>query len=301
MKRKKILAILFSITVMLFLSVLATTQAQAQFNTFGGRAISVNATIGGVNAILNDTGPLPATGGFITRSLESGNLFGGALTTGLLDATTQAGGDQSRSQAIVANLNLNVGGNIITSDLVPASSQCTCPENGGPPVCEGGVLIANGLRINGVVIPIAGVNQMVNLPGGGSVVINEHIRTGAGNTASLTVNGVHVIIPAVADVIISSAHSDIVCGTASAPVSVSGRVLTSTGRGVYNAIVTLTNSSGEVRSTITNPFGYYRFVGVAAGQTYTVRVRSKRYTFAPQIISPNNELTELNFVAKQQS
>ena len=301
MKRKNFLSTLLSITAMLFFSVLATTQAQAQFNTFGGRAISVNATIGGVNAILNDTGPLPATGGFITRSLESGNLFGGALTTGLLDATTQAGGDQSRSQAIVANLNLNVGGNTITSDLVPASSQCTCPENGGPPVCEGGVLIANGLRINGVVIPIAGVNQMVNLPGGGSVVINEHIRTGAGNTASLTVNGVHVIIPAVADVIISSAHSDIVCGTASAPVSVSGRVLTSTGRGVYNAIVTLTNSSGEVRSTITNPFGFYRFVAVRVGETYTVRVRSKRYNFMPQVISPNNELTELNFVAKQSS
>ena len=298
MKLKKFLSMLLSITAMFFLSVLATTQAQAQTNTFSGRAISINATIAEVNATLNDTGPLPATGGFITRSLESSNLFGGTLTTGALDATTQGTFDQSRSQAIVQGLNLTVGGNVFTADLVPVSSQCTCIES-GPPVCDGGVMIDN-LRINGVFIVIAGVNQTISLAGGGTVVINEQTRTGSGNMASLTVNGVHVRVPGEADIIISSAHSDIVCGTATAPVSVSGRVLTSTGRGVYNAMVTLTNSSGEVRTAITNPFGYYRFVEVAVGETYTLRVRSKRYTFTPQVISPNNEITELNFVAKQQ-
>jgi len=186
--------------------------------TFSGRATSVNATLAGINATLNDTGSLPAAGSFITRSLASGNVLGGALTTGLLDAITQGAGDQSRSQAIVANLNLNVGGNTITSDLVPASSQCTC-TTGESPVCDGGVMIAN-LRINGVFIPIAGVNQTVNLAGGGTVVINEHIRTGAGNAASLTVNGVRVSIPpliagtpAVANVILAAARSEISCGT----------------------------------------------------------------------------------------
>jgi len=186
--------------------------------TFSGRATSVNATLAGINATLNDTGSLPAAGGFITRSLASGNVLGGALTTGILDAITQGAGDQSRSQAIVANLNLNVGGNTITSDLVPASSQCTCTTS-GPPECDGGVMIAN-LRINGVFIPIAGVNQTVNLSGGGTVVINEHIRTGAGNAVSLTVNGVRVSIPpliagtpAVANVILAAARSEISCGT----------------------------------------------------------------------------------------
>ncbi|MBA4121828.1 MAG: hypothetical protein H0X72_05110 [Acidobacteria bacterium] len=56
-------------------------------------------------------------------------------------------------------------------------------------------------------------NQTVNLPGGGTVIINEQIRTGSGNSASITANGLHIIIPGVADVIISSAHSDISCGT----------------------------------------------------------------------------------------
>jgi hypothetical protein len=76
------------------------------------------------------------------------------------------------------------------------------------------------LRINGVQIPIAGVNQTVNLPGGGFVIINEQISTGSGNVGSLTVNGVRIFIPPVipgtppvADVILAQAHSDIVCAT----------------------------------------------------------------------------------------
>ena len=187
-------------------------------NTFSGRATSVNATIAGVNAILNDTGALPVAGGFITRSLLSGNLFGGALTTGELEATTQGAGDQSRSQAVVANLNLNVGGNTFTSDILSEGSQCTCTANG--PVCEGGLF--GNLRINGVVIAITGQpNQTVNLSGGGTVIINEQIRTGAGNAASLTANGVRVSIPddplvagdQGANVILSSAHLYISCAT----------------------------------------------------------------------------------------
>jgi hypothetical protein len=177
-------------------------------NTFSGRATAVNATIAGINATLVDTGPLPAAGGFITRSLVSANVLSGALTTGLLTATTQGAGDQSRSQATTETLNLLVGGNIITSDIVAESSQCTCTASG--PICEGSIL-AN-LRINGVNVAITGQpNQVVNLVGGGTIVINEQILTGSGNTAAITANGLHVRIPGVADVIISSAHSDIVC------------------------------------------------------------------------------------------
>ncbi len=184
--------------------------------TFSGRATSINATIAGVNAILNDTGPLPATGGFIRRQLVSASLFGGALTTGELDATTQGGGIQSRSQAIVADLNLLVGGITFNSDILAESSQCTCTAGG--PVCEGGLF--GNLLINGVTVAITGQpNQRVNLAGGGFVIINEQILTGSGNSAAITANGLHIVIPsltpgtpAVADVIISSAHSDINCG-----------------------------------------------------------------------------------------
>ncbi len=186
-------------------------------NTFSGRATAVNANIAGINATLVDTGELPASGGIITATpLLSANVLGGALTTGALFAETQGAGDQSRSQATVASLNLEVGGNTITAGIVSESSQCTCTANG--PVCAGSAQIGT-LVINGTPIAITGEpNQRVNLPGGGYVVINEQILTGSGNTKAITANGLHVFIPPlipgaapVADVIISSAHSDIVC------------------------------------------------------------------------------------------
>jgi glutamate synthase domain-containing protein 3 len=77
-------------------------------------------------------------------------------------------------------------------------------------VCEGSLF--GNLRINGVTIAITGQpNQVVNLVGGGTIVINEQTVTGTGNFRAITANGLHVRIPGVADVIISSAHSDIVC------------------------------------------------------------------------------------------
>ncbi len=179
-------------------------------NTFSGRATAFNATIAGINATLVDTGPLPAAGGFITGSLLSANVLGGALVTGLLSATTQGAEDQSRSQATVENFVLNVGGNTITGVLVATSSQCACTAGG--PICEGGVMIAV-LRINGVLIAISGVNQTIPLPGGGFVVINEQTPSGSGNFRAITVNGVRVVIPGVSDVILASASSDITCGT----------------------------------------------------------------------------------------
>lgn len=85
-----------------------------------------------------------------------------------------------------------------------------------------------------------------------------------------------------------------------ATATVSGRVLSANGRGIYNA--TLRLSGGNLVGTKyaqTNPFGYYRFQDLDVGQTYVLSVGSKRYTFAnpTRIISLNEELTDANFMA----
>jgi hypothetical protein len=86
--------------------------------------------------------------------------------------------------------------------------------------------------------------------------------------------------------------------TASA-VSVSGRILTSDGLGLTNARVILTDSNGNSRTVSTGSFGFYRFDNVAAGQIYVVNIGSKRFTFAPQVISVFDNITELNFTANE--
>jgi len=70
-----------------------------------------------------------------------------------------------------------------------------------------------------------------------------------------------------------------VTGTTAATVSVGGRVMTMSGRGIMNMRLSLTDSSGEVRTTTTTSFGYYRFDAVQAGETYILSAVGKHYTF----------------------
>ena len=84
-----------------------------------------------------------------------------------------------------------------------------------------------------------------------------------------------------------------------AQVSVSGRVITSGGSGLRNASVILTDANGNSRTVVTGSFGYFRFDAVPAGETYVVSVVSKRYQFAAQVVTINEELSELNFTAME--
>jgi hypothetical protein len=83
----------------------------------------------------------------------------------------------------------------------------------------------------------------------------------------------------------------------SVSVTLSGRVMTASGRGVFNARVSMTDSTGTVREAISSPFGYYRFSNVASGSSYTVGVKSKAYTFTPRTMTVNDNLTDVNFTA----
>jgi hypothetical protein len=83
----------------------------------------------------------------------------------------------------------------------------------------------------------------------------------------------------------------------SAKVNVGGQVINGK-RGIANAQVYLTDQNGETKIAMTNSLGYYQFADVRAGETYVLNVFSKRYTFSPQVLTVNEDLTELNLVAE---
>ncbi len=66
-----------------------------------------------------------------------------------------------------------------------------------------------------------------------------------------------------------------------------------------NVRLSLTDSSGQVRTATTTSFGYYRFDAVQAGETYILSARGKHYTFSQplQVLSVNEEANEVNFIA----
>lgn len=87
----------------------------------------------------------------------------------------------------------------------------------------------------------------------------------------------------------------------SAIVGISGRVITADGRGIAGAVMTIEGGSLEQPKTlITNPFGYYRFDGLEAGQTYILTVGSKRYLFSKpsRVIELLDNINDFNIVAE---
>lgn len=81
--------------------------------------------------------------------------------------------------------------------------------------------------------------------------------------------------------------------------SLGGRVVTSGGRGIGNVRVTMTDQSGEIRVALTSPLGYYQFTDVRSGETYSISVSSKGYTFnePTRFITVNDAVDDLTFTA----
>lgn len=81
------------------------------------------------------------------------------------------------------------------------------------------------------------------------------------------------------------------------PVSISGRVLTAQGRGVSRAVVFLTNRTGTIRQARTNPFGYYHFADIPAGENYTFSGKHKIYQLVPQTVFIDVARTDIDLIA----
>jgi len=80
-------------------------------------------------------------------------------------------------------------------------------------------------------------------------------------------------------------------------VSIAGRAVSSGGVGINKATVKISDSSGNVRTTITTSFGYYRFDNLSGGTTYTITTTSKSYTFTPRTMQVNDNLANVDFTA----
>lgn len=87
------------------------------------------------------------------------------------------------------------------------------------------------------------------------------------------------------------------CSLTAAGVDVSGRIVTADGRGLRNATVKLSDSSGAARVVTTGSFGYYRFEDVEVGRTYVISVASRRYRFAARLVNVADTLADINFIA----
>ncbi|MFT3745267.1 MAG: MBG domain-containing protein [Pyrinomonadaceae bacterium] len=85
-------------------------------------------------------------------------------------------------------------------------------------------------------------------------------------------------------------------GTLLDGATISGRVTTAAGQGLRNATVTLLDTAGGRRTTVTSSFGNYQFENLDTGRDYMLIVTSKRYRFATRMVNLTENLSDVNLI-----
>ena len=190
---------------------IATSAAQAQ-TTYSGDAFAAYVNTAATGPIyVSDTGQLSPSGGSRNDALlDTGELglatLNSVLVAEVLAASTSGASGTAESAASLANLVVLPGSAAqVTASFVRAQTKATC--SGG----SGSSEIAD-LTFGGRSIAVTGAsNQTITLPGGAELIINEQTTTENGTFHQIQVNALHLIVPGVAEVILSSAESDINC------------------------------------------------------------------------------------------
>jgi len=166
-------------------------------NARGLQATSLGSDGTATTTIVSDTGSLGGTNDARDAS-ELTTSIPSLLTADTLYSATISWSNEVDSSASVTNLNMTVGGVVITATSVLTMVSSTQGPNSG-------ITMIDNLAVNGTPISVTGKkNQSVAIPGG-QLTINETTN----NAGTMTVNGLHIIENGVADVVIASATAGI--------------------------------------------------------------------------------------------
>lgn len=98
--------------------------------------------------------------------------------------------------------------------------------------------------------------------------------------------------------LVVSRPDDTIVTLFSLKVTLSDSVNSSSGRGIPRAFVSMTDSSGEIRTARTSQFGKFKFEDVKIGQSYTIAAHAKGYRFESRVLEVNESINNLNITAE---
>lgn len=240
-----------------------------------GRTVNVNANVAAaqtdVTGTINGTGTL------------TGNLFannGGTIAPGNSPGILTVNGNVAFNAGSIFAAEINgttVGTQydqlVVNGTVTINNSSQLGVTFGFLPVLGNTFILINNDGNDAIVGTFNSIPQGFQLPLGGNLVAAFSYIGGDGNDFTIRI-----------------------LSTTAASVSISGRVLTPEGNGINRAIVTMTDSTGEVRILRTNAFGFYRFEEVGSGENYVLEIRSKQYQFEPRALFVSAEIENLDFV-----
>lgn len=138
-----------------------------------------------------------------------------------------------------------------------------------------------------------------NLNGSGPLVKLNFTTTGAapGSISPLTIQNFVFNEGMPQDVTVDGAIQ--ILGPTAASASISGRVVSATGRAISRARVSITDTNGVVRTTNSNQLGRYSFDNLSIGETYIINASSKSHRFTAQTVSLVDNVRNMTLTADQ--
>lgn len=187
------------------LSLALASPTAAQSVSYSGRAFGAKVIL--VNPqpnllVFSDTGDLPPQGGSLSATLLTIAL-GNTLSSHTITANTMGGNGTASSSAHQEQVVAFAGQPAqLTADVVEARSTATC---GG----ASGSSVVTNLTFGGSSVTVTGQpNQTVTIANVATLVINEQVFA---SPSDITVNALHLTLGTGEQVILSSAHSDMIC------------------------------------------------------------------------------------------
>ena len=294
-----------------------------------GSTIMTNSTVSGNIAVVNgggiySSGALISTNSTVSYNTASNNggIYSRANTLNLtsvtvtlnkstsLTCTTCVGGIFNDSNSVANLKNTIIAGNTV-------ANAASSPDFGGAVAAgsafnligsgQGTTGISNGINGNQVGVDPR-LDPILRLNGGTTAnhaLLADSPARDKGNSFDLITDQRELTRPFDDPSITNAIGGDgadigafeVQAGATAAAVSVGGKVTTSSGRGVFRAMITLTDSRGDTQTAFTNPFGYYRLTA-AGGETYILTVSHKRFNFAPRVVNAKDDLTDVDFTEK---
>lgn len=267
-----------------------TNSTFANNNSPGGSGggIYSNGTLGAVLTNVTIVGNTSTSaGGGINRATTNVNFYirnsivaGNNGAASSPDVANSTNGIDSEGNNIIGNVGTSTGWE--SSDLLNTNpmlnplgnnggfSNTFLPMPGSPAINNGQNCVVNqSCTANNPPIPVNTDQRGVNRPQGGTVDIGA----------------VEVAV--------------------SAPVSVSGMVVSASGNPIPKAIVTIAavpvSGPSVLQTAVTNNFGVFNFSNIPVGQTYTVNVKAKQYTFSSVNLPVNSDIFGLTITANNDS
>ena len=147
-----------------------------------------------------DTGPLPPGGGSLQANESA--IVAGILSTGPAHSTCEGANGTSHSTASVNA--------VVVTRLLVQILTCSALSSQSTASCDGltGSSTISSLVFAGVAVTVTGqANQVVSVPGVGTLTINEKIMT----STSIRVNALHLVLVTGEDLILGGCESSYLC------------------------------------------------------------------------------------------